>query len=186
MPQMVNQKGISALAAILIVVILLALGGSGFFIYKQKQSRNLPPSTSFEYVSLNEDIVTFLFNYIPRLYNRIAKLNNELTLIAGELERIDELENQYPSGKRIIADEKALWMSLQKDLNHTLLSARNEAERFYIAYMVNNQKGKELIDENLDALVADIDETLETSTGETRRLKTVSNQTFVERLKGLF
>ena len=183
---MINQRGVSAIAVILIILVLIALGAGGYFFYKQKQNENVPQFTTFDHVDLTEEVVVFLFQSVPRLYNRIVLLNNELTLIAAELERIDELESQYPSGKRIIENEKTLWMKLQKDLNISVRSAQNAAESYYVAYMVNPKKGKELINEDLGDLVSGIDKVLEESNQETRRLKTVSNQSFLERVKGLF
>ena len=185
-PGRTNQRGVSAIAVILIVLLLLALGGGGFYVYRQKQAANFPQVTTFEYIDLNEEVVVFLFQRVPRLYNRFLRLNSELTLITAELERIDELEKQYPSEKRIIGNERALWLKLRKTLTLSVQTAKSAAESYYVAYMVNPQKGKELINEKLDDLISGIDGVLEESGSETNRLKTVSNQTLMERLKGLF
>jgi hypothetical protein len=183
---MIDQKGVSAVAVVLVLLLLLVLGGGGFYFYKQKQGQNLPQATTFDNVDLNEEVVVFLFQSVPRLYHRVVLLNNELALIATELERIDELQNEYPSGKRIIESERTLWLKLQKSLNLSVLSVKSAAESYYVAYMVNSEKGRELINENIGDLVADVDDVLQESSQETRRLKTVSSQTFMERLKGLF
>lgn len=183
---MLNPKGVSATALILVLLLLLVLAGVSFFVYKQKQEQSLPQTTTFDNVDLNEEVVIFLFQRIPSLYRRVAQLNNELALIAAELERIDELEAAYPSGKRIIGTERTLWIKLQKDLNVMVQSTRSSVESYYVAYMVNNEKGKELISEDVTDLIADIDKVLVASNEETRRLKTVSSQTFMEKLKGLF
>jgi len=182
---MINQRGVSAVAVSLVVLLLLVLVGGAFFVYRQMQSENLPQATAFDHVNLNEEVVVFLFQYVPRLYNRALQLNNELELIAAELERIDALEEQYPSEKRIIESERTLWLSLQKKLNLSVQSLENAAESYYVAYMVNSRKGKELISENIGDLVSEIDGVLKESGEETRRLKTVSPQTFMERLRGL-
>lgn len=186
MPGMTNQRGGSAIAVIVIILLLLALGAGVFFFYKQKQGGNLPQSTSFDYVDLNEDVVLFLFQSVPLLYNRIVQLNNELTLIADELERIDELENQYPSEKRIIEEERKLWLQLQKNLELSVQSLKSATESYYVAYSVNPKKGKEMIRENMGDLVSDIDDVLKESKTETRRLKSTSGQNLMDRLKDLF
>jgi uncharacterized protein HemX len=183
---MTNQRGVSAIVLILLVVLLLALGGGGFFVFKQKQQQNQPPATTFEHVDLNEEVVTFLFQRAPGLYKRVLQLNNELSLIAAELERIDELEQQYPSEKRTIHSERSLWTGLQKRLNQSVKSLKKDAESYYVAYMVNSAKGLELINENVDDLLSDIDDVLSESGTETGRLKTVSKQTPMDRLKNLF
>jgi hypothetical protein len=183
---MIDQKGVSAIAVVLVLLLLLILAGGGFYAYNQKQSENFPPTTTFDNVDLNEDVVVFLFQTVPRLYTRVVLLNNDLTLIAAELERIDELQDEYPSGKRYIETERMAWIKLQKNLTLSVQSAQSAAESYYVAYMVNNEKGRELISDNVGDLVSDIDDALKESGQETRRLKTVSNQTLMERLKGLF
>ena len=183
---MTSQRGVSAIAVILIILVLLALGGGGFFVYKQKQLENLPQATAFDRVDMNEEVVLFMFQNIPRLYHRTVRLNNELVLIADELERIEALEEEYPSEKRIIESERTLWLKLQKELNLSVQSLKSGAESYYVAYRVNPQKGKELISDNIDDLISDIDDVLEESGRETRRLKTVATRTFMDRLKDLF
>ena len=183
---MIDQKGVSAIVLVIVLLLLLIIGGGGFYVYKQKQGQNLPQATTFDNIDLNEEVVVFLFQTVPRLYHRVVLLNNELALISTELERIDELEGQYPSGKRIIDSERTLWLKLQKSLNLSVQSVRSTAESYYVAYMVNSEKGSELISENIGDLVSDIDGVLQESSQETRRLKTVSSQTLMERLKGLF
>jgi hypothetical protein len=186
MPGMTNQRGVSAIAVILVVLLLLALCGAAFFVYKQKQQKNVPQFTTFDHVDLNEEVVVFLFQRVPRLYNRALQLNRELSLIADELERIAELEGQYPAEKQIISSERSLWTRLQKSLNLSVKSLKNASESYYVAYMVNSRKGKELIADEIDGLLSDIDEVLSESAEETRRLKTVTKQTALDRLKNLF
>jgi len=183
---MPNQKGLSAIAVILVLILLLALGGGGYFYYKQKQEKALPPQTTFDYINLNEDVSVFLFQRIPRLYTRVLQLNGELTIIAAELERIGELENEYPSGKRIVQAERAVWVKLQKSLLASVQSTEKNIESYYVAYMVNRETGKELINGSIEELLSRIDEVLETSKKETRRLKVVKDQTVLEKLKALF
>ena len=181
-----NQAGLSAIVVILILILLLALGGGGYFVYQQKQARALPPQTAFDYINLNEDVTLFLFQRIPRLYSRIRQLNTELTMIATELERIGELENEYPSGKRIVQAERNVWVKLQKKLQVIVQSTEKKVESYYVAYMVNKETAKELINESLDGLLSQVDDILEMSKKETRRLKVVTKQTFMEKLKALF
>lgn len=183
---MTDQKGVSAIAVILVVLLLMGLGGGGFFVYKKKQQGNFPKATAFDHVDLNEEVVVFLFQHVPLLYNRVLQLNNELTLISAELERIDELEQQYPSEKRTINSERSLWTGLRKNLDLSAQILKRDADSYYVAYMVNNDKGKTLINENVDALLSDIDEVLSESATETARLKTVTKQTPMDRLKALF
>lgn len=186
MTGMINQKGGSAIAVTLILFLLLALGAGVFILYKQKHDQNTPRATTFDYIDLNEEVVMFLFQSVPLLYNRTVQLNNELTLISDELKRIDNLENRYPSKKQIIAEERKLWLALQKKLNLSAQTLKNTADSYYVAYSVNPKKGKELIRENMKDLVSDIDDILRESNSETRRLRSSSSRTVMDRLKDLF
>ena len=183
---MLNQKGMSVIAIVLVLILLLALGGGGYYFYKQKQKGSLPPQTTFDHIDINEDISIFLFERIPRLYTRVLQLNTELSLIAAELERIGELENEYPSGKQIVQTERAGWLKLQKSLQAVVQTAEKKIKSYYVAYMVNKETGKEMINDSLDELLSQIDDVLETSRKETKRLKVVKEQTFMEKLKAIF
>lgn len=181
-----NQKGLSAIALLLVLILLLALAGVGFFYYKQKQAKSTPPSTTFEHFNLSEDVVLFLFQRIPRLYVKTFQLNTELTLIESELDRITELENEYPSGKRIVESERALWIKLQKNLLNTVQSSEKTIESYYVAYMVNPEKGKQSINDSLEDLMSQMETVLNQSRTETKRLKVVTTKTAMEKLKDLF
>ena len=180
-----NNKGLSVIVVLLLLILLIAVGGGGYFVYKQKQARTLPPQTTFDYLNVNEEIALFLFQRIPSLYSRVRQLNTELTIIAAEMERIDELENEYPSGKRIVQAERNVWVKLQKQLQAIVQATEKKVESYYVAYMVNKVTSKELINESLDGLLSQIDNVLEISKKETKRLKVVKEQTFMEKLKAL-
>jgi hypothetical protein len=188
MNKMPNQRGVSAVVVILVLLLLLILAGGGFFFYKQRldATKNAPASASFKNIDLNEEVVLFLFKVVPRLYNRVAKLDTELSLIAEELDRIKALEAEYPAEKRTVASERLVWMQLRKELLLSAQYAKTAAEAYYVAYSVNSEKGKKLISEGIGDLLSGIDETLDASNQETRRLKTTTQQTALDRLKGLF
>ena len=181
-----NQTGLSAIALLLLLLFLITLGGVGYFVYKQKQAQTLPPQTTFDHINLNEEISSFLFQRVPRLYSRVLQLNTELTLIAAELERIGELESEYPSGKRIVQAERVNWVILQKKLQAVVLTTEKKAESYYVAFMVNRETGKERINEGLEGLLSQINDVLEISKMETRRLKVVTDQTLLGKLKAIF
>jgi hypothetical protein len=181
-----NNRGLSAVVILLVLILLLALGGGGYFVYKQKQAQTLPPQTTFDYLDLNEEVAVFLFQRIPSLYSRVRQLNIELTVISEELERIGELENEYPSGKRIVQAERVNWTNLQKKLRAIVQSTEKRVESYYVADMVNKETSKELINKSLDGLLSQIDDALEKSKEETKRLKVVTDQTFIGKLKAIF
>jgi flagellar basal body-associated protein FliL len=180
-----NQDGLSAIVIILVLIILLGLAGGGFIAFQKAQKKNQPPMTSFEHIALKEDVVTFAFAVVPALYNRLVWVNTEITLIDKELDRLSTLENDFPSQKKVVKAERAMWVQLRINLSGEASSAEKKADSFYVAYMVNKQKGKEVINENLEELIERIDEILEAARKETVRLKIIHKKTLMDKIKGL-
>ena len=173
---MKNQNGVSAIVLILVLILLLGLAGGGFIAYQRLQNKNQPPVTAFEHMNLKEDVVLFVYNVIPALYNRLFWLNTEITLIDRELDRLGALENDFPAQKKVVKTERSLWRQLRKNLAMETSSAEKKADSFYVTYMVNKEKGKALINENLDLMLERIDTLLETTRKETDRLKVIKKK----------
>lgn len=180
-----DQKGLSAIILILILILLAGLAGGGFFAYQKLQNKNRPPATSFEHIGLKEDVVTFTFNVIPGLYNRFFWVNTEITLIDKELDRLSTLESDFPNQKRVVKTERAMWVKLRKNLFVEASTAEKKTDGFYVTYMVNKEKGKEAINENLELILERIDLVLEETRKETSRLKVVQKKTLLDKIKGM-
>lgn len=180
-----HQNGLSAIVLILVLVLLFGLGAGGFIAYQHLQNKNRLPATSFEHIGLKEDVVIFTFKVIPTLYNRFLGLNTEISLIDKELDRLSALETDFPSQKRVVKTERAMWAQLRKNLSVEASTAEKKTDSFYVTYMVNKQKGKEFINDNLELLLERIDATLEEARKETRRLKNIQKKTFMDKIKSL-
>jgi len=181
-----NQSGLSVLILIVVLVLLVGLGAGGYLMYQKKLQENQPPAKIFDNVNLSEETVAFTYRAIPGLYKRLFRLNRVITLIDIELERLSELETGYPSQKQIIDRESAMWVQTKQQFTEAVADAEKQVETFYVAYTVNNTKGRELIKENASALTDRIDSVIKTASPVTGRLKTAKKKTFKDKLKELF
>ncbi len=182
---MQSQRGVSAVVLLIVLIVLLVAAGAGFFVLKSRQTRDLPPQVAFTHINLNEQVVTFVFDKIPALYPRLLRLNREMTLVKGELERIAALENDFPDQKRFIRPEQVLWTSIEKRLAQAAATAEKRVEAFFVAYALNAEKGHALIQEEMESLAAALDEAIEISRAETSRIRVSTPKTPVDRLKDL-
>ncbi len=184
--QVHKTTGASAIVLILILVLLLCSAGGGFIAWKRIQKKNLPPIATFEHIALKEDVVTFTFKIIPPLYHRLVWLNMELTLIDQELTRLDNLESDFPDQNKVVKAERTLWKRLNKDILATTELVEKQTDSFYVSYMVNHQKGKALIEDKLEALTQQVDNTLEVVRSETGRLKINRKKSFKDKIRDIF
>lgn len=178
-----NEKGLSIIVILIVVCICAGLGG-GFFAFNQYMRKTQGPSrASLPHSNMDEALTGFTFNTLPALYGKLVLINKEISLIDLELARLDALESNYPQQKSIINTERIVWEKTKKNLLPVMQSFEKNIENIYVAYNVNVEKGKELIETKTPELVASADEVINASKVETSRIKPDPPQTFLEKLK---
>ena len=106
-----------------------------------------------------------------KLYAGLVAINNELLVIHQEIDRLSQMEQEFPQQTEIIVSEKKNWEDLQKNLSDTVKGIENELETLYVAHRVNEEKGKKRLEQKKSELQNVIKKTLETSNSKTARLK---------------
>ena len=106
-----------------------------------------------------------------------------MVLIDKELERLKEIEAEFPKQKKIIITERNNWKKVKKDLRSSLSNLEKDVEKIYVTHLVNKSKGTELINKNITPLVDTINKALEASSPHTRRLIVVEKKSFFASLK---
>ncbi|MFZ2041039.1 MAG: hypothetical protein WAV08_10115, partial [Desulfobacterales bacterium] len=103
---------------IFLLLALLAGGGAGaaFFVFNAKA----PSPDQFRQLTLKPEVLDFSREKLPGLYNEMLRLEHELTLIDGELKRLDEIEAAFPDQKNIVAAERSLWTKTARELQKTV------------------------------------------------------------------
>lgn len=182
-----HARGSARVIVIVLLLLLAGLGGAGAFLYKTKLLAGRGPSKAdLPHVNLSEDVIRFSFNILPALYNKMRELNQEINLIHLELSRLESLSSDYPQQKNIINTEKTVWEKTLKSLFTVLQSFEKKIEAIYVAYAVNEEKGKTLIEETTPDLLSAADEVIAVSKAETVRIRIETPKTFTEKLKAKF
>ena len=163
---------------VLMVLCFVSVVASCEFLEKNNQ-----PQLDLSKLQLNKDIIAFTFNKVPKIYSGLVKLDNEIVLIDKELERLKEIEAEFPKQNKIILAERSNWQRVKKDLRSSLENLEREIEKIYVTHLVNKNKGMELIKNNMKALTDAINKTLEASTPHTKRLIVVEKKSFWVNLK---
>ena len=146
-------------------------------------NKNDQPQLDLSKLQLKEDIISFTFRKVPKIYSGLVKLDSEIDLIDKELERLKEIEAEFPKQKRIIITERNNWKKIKKNLRSSLLNLEKEVENIYVTYLVNKNRGTELINKNMKSLVDTINKTLDASNPHTKRLIVVEKKSFLASLK---
>lgn len=160
------------------VFIFVSVVASCGFLNKNDQ-----PQLDLSKLQLKEDIISFTFRKVPKIYSGLVKLDSEIDLIDKELERLKEIEAEFPKQKRIIITERNNWKKIKKNLRSSLLNLEKEVEKIYVTYLVNKNRGTELINKNMKSLVDTINKTLDASNPHTKRLIVVEKKSFFASLK---
>ena len=145
--------------------------------------KNGKPRLDLTKLQLKEDIIAFVFSRMPNIYSGLVKLDDEIGLIEKELERLKEIESEFPKQKKIILTERNNWNKVKHSLQTSLLNLEKKVESIYVTYLVNKEKGIELMDKSTKSLITDIDQTLEVSSPHTKRLIVVGKKSFIVNLK---
>lgn len=168
-------------SAILISILFLLI--IGLTLAGCNGSKGPNPLKDLTHINLNEDVILFTYNNIPRIYSGLVSIDNEIVLIDNELERLKEIETEYPRQFKVVAIEKTNWIKIRRNLLDDLEALEKDIERLYVSYIVNKDKGNALIKEKSETIVIAINTALLISTPDTIRLKPEEKRSFVARIK---
>ena len=141
------------------------------------------PQLNLSKLQLKEDIISFTFKKAPKIYSGLIRLDNEIVLIDNELERLKEIENEFPRQIRIIIVERGNWKKVKNELLASFASLKREVEKIYVTHLVNKEKGSKLIGKNMKSLVETVNKALESSSAHTKRLIAKEKKSFLASLK---
>ncbi len=173
-------KGLFSLKLIIVVLLLLiAFGGSGFVVYKFYLAPQDPGAqivkytkTELEYIKLPEEMIKFCFDHFPDLYRDIIRYNTEIKLILSEIERIDAVGIKYPDQKKIAENEKKIWTKAKVTLEKSFKKIEKPVKETFVLYQVNNELGLAQVEAKNDELVTASQEAINAVQELTQKLKT--------------
>ena len=182
-----NEKNNSGkiLTVLLLLIVLAGLGAGGFFAY-QKFLVDPGPNFQMKNIHLKEEVITFVFQSMPAVYQGLSELNTELVLMDAELERLAKIEKEYPKQKKIVIEEKKMWNSLHKEMETAVADLEKGIETLFVSHSVNPEKGNELMTSQSETLLSVINQALETSKQQTARLKVTEDTSVIGKIKATF
>ncbi len=173
-----KKKKRSIIKLILIILLcLIAVGGSGFTVYKLWFSAptdgQAPVYTESElpHVNLPEEMLKFSFDHYPDLYKAMIEFNREIDLFDKEIERIEQIAVTYPDQNKIVAKEKKIWVKAKDTLKKTFLKVEKPVKETYVQFRVNKELGLIQIEEKSKELTQTAQEALVTAQNMTEKLK---------------
>ncbi len=169
---------------IFLLLALLAGGGAGaaFFVFRAKA----PSPDQFRQLTLKPEVLDFSREKLPGLYNEMLRLEHELTLIDGELKRLDEIEAAFPDQKNIVAAERSLWTKTARELQKTVSTLEKQLQTLYVGYLVNHDSGLAAIAPQQQQMVEALQAALAASGALTARRPPPEPKGFFAKLKARF
>jgi hypothetical protein len=169
---MTNSKGSATIIVLIVVLVLLSVGGYfGYTKFYLKHGDSNTFNADLAHISLKEVILRATYEQLPDVYFGLVKMNSELLVINKEIERLLNMEKEFPQQLEIISSEKTIWSSIEKNVSDTISLLEKEVETLYVAHKVNREKGKKLIDVKKKQLQGIINKTLKETQLKTQRLK---------------
>ena len=172
------------LILILLLLVLLAGGGAGAYLFFFKTEA--PSPEQFRQLALKPEVLDFTRQKIPGLYREMVRLERELTLIEGELKRLDDIGTAFPKQKKIVAAERSLWTKTAKELQKTVTALEKQLQTLYVGYLVNRETGLAQIASQKNEMVQTLQAALAVSGEITARLPPPEPRGFIAEIKARF
>jgi hypothetical protein len=132
----------------IITIVLIAVGASGFLVYKLYLTPKDPEvlktiynKVELKHVNLPEEIVKFTFDNLPDLYFSMVTFNDEINLFEKEIARIDDIAIKYPDQKKIADKEKKTWEKGMGALQKVFIKIEKPVTQTYVLFRVNKDQG---------------------------------------------
>jgi len=165
-----GKRSIPFKKIIFILILILMLGGASYFGVHFLEKKEVLSVKAFEHIPMKSEVIAFTFEKLPDLYNDLLRMNYEISLIDREIQRMNNIEKDFPAQKRIVTSEKKIWQQTRQNLLEALNRSDENIEALYVAWQVNPGKGMQIIEDRRDELSSAMDDSLEAAGNLTRRL----------------
>ncbi|MFH2091211.1 MAG: hypothetical protein ABIJ31_02505 [Pseudomonadota bacterium] len=152
-PDQPRKKKFPVKLILVILMVLIAIGGSGFAVYTLYLTPGKSDTKTVKYkkiqlnhVELPDEILKFSFQYLPDLYTAMVTYNVETDLIDAQILRIQAIGQKYPDQIKITDKEKQTWEKTRDKLENTFLKIQKPVKEIYVLFRVNKEQGLIQID----------------------------------------
>jgi flagellar basal body-associated protein FliL len=143
----------------IIMLVLIAVGASGYVVYSMYFTSEDPfapdakyKAVELEHINLPEEMMEFTFKNFRVLYLSMIDVNKEINLLNSEIDRIDAIAKKYPDQKKIADKEKKIWEKIKKTLEKTIIKIETPIKKLYVLVSVNREQGMAQIEAKKDEL----------------------------------
>jgi hypothetical protein len=166
-----RTRRFSKINILILLMLLTVVGAGGYGVYDRFIREKAPSTQSLTKVRLKPELLLFTFEKLPDLYPELVHLNDEIILIEHEMGRLDDIASEFPTQRKIVAEEKTIWNKTLKELTKTLTTIEKDIEKSYVTFLVNEEKGRQLIESHQAKLTEAALNALEAASINTQRLK---------------
>jgi len=171
-----KKKRFSIKKLIFILLILGAVGGSGYFVYTRYFAGPEPGTRAYKptplaHVKLPPEMLAFTFEHFPDLYDALVAFNGEVILFESEISRIEAVGSQYPEQKKIADSQKTVWEKGKNTLLKTFAKLEKPIKETFVLYQVNTPRGLEQIQAKTNDLTTTAQDALKAAREQTAELK---------------
>ncbi len=139
------ENGKVGIVAILFIFLLsITAIGAGYVGVKLWWAQNQPIS-QLGTVKVSAEVLHWSFRKLPELYSKTIALDNMITLLDIELQRLKKLGRDYPDQQQIVAEESASLKTKRDELTTILNEAAKAIESIYVTYKIDARKGQSKI-----------------------------------------
>ncbi|HCY86957.1 MAG TPA: hypothetical protein DHV36_17635 [Desulfobacteraceae bacterium] len=144
------KKRFSIKKLIFVLLILGAIGGSGYFVYTLWFKAPDPGVRQYrkvmlEHVNLPPEMLRFSFDQFPEFYDALVAFNREVKIFDREIARIEAIGAKYPDQRKIADSQKKVWEKGKNTLLKEFAKLEKPVKETYVLYQVNPARGQEQI-----------------------------------------
>jgi CRISPR/Cas system CSM-associated protein Csm2 small subunit len=178
-----NDSGLSTMAALIILgMVLLVLGATAYFGFRF-YIRSEQPRTALKSVKLKKELLEFTHGQIREVYQQIIRLDDVIFLIDDEIKRLEKIAKQFPDQKPIVESERGNLTAEREKLAQALSSVIKDIEAIYVTFLVNQASGIQRVNQNRGSLKERCDKALSNSSKLIFRLEAGKPQSPLEMIK---
>lgn len=177
-----KKKFITKKRIFIILMILGAIGGSAFLVYRMYFTEKSTEGAKIAvynkmvlaHVKLPEEMLKFSFKHFPDLYLSLVSYNKEITIFDSEIARIEAIAQKYPEQKKITETGKKILNKGKKTLVKAFVKLQKPIRETYVLFQVNESQGIASITEKKEELTRAAQAALKISQEQTQNIKTSS------------
>ncbi len=182
-----SECGKVGIVAILFILIFITIGlGASYVGVKLWWAKNQPRS-QLTATKVSADVLHWSFRQLPELYSKTIALDDMISLLDNELQRLKELGKEYPDQQEIVAEESANLKEKRDELTAVLVETAKSIESIYVAYKIDVRKGQSKIgSKEIYDLGKKLTATLKSHSRMVSRIKSQNPEKWADKIKKLF